>query len=338
MLEDQRPGTVYWIDHYVVGSDDLDRWADFQIKVLGTRPHGGGPEGRRGFILFQDITPCCHHGAMHSPDPLPRGAGLGNGLPRYGLFIRQQDIEQHLRRLDQHGVPHLDPVRTSTEGDTGISIAWQDPDGNQFEFWAPDQLPDGAMAGCTSLGVGRISHGVFESRNLQRTAEHFARFCTLEPMTSPDLPANILVLPLVGGARIIFKQVETFGQRTGGWGKLHAAHAALVVRDEDFWPSYDRMWAEVPEWEYGRERGAFVGAGPDLPARTARHGSPAGVQWFDLRGRGDDWYDWDTNCFHFVGGEPRGGSLVEYEPHTMDWHFPRYLEAQGAAAPQSQRP
>jgi Glyoxalase/Bleomycin resistance protein/Dioxygenase superfamily len=331
MLDDQRPGTVYWIDHYVVGSDDLDRWADFEAKVIGAQPQPPvGREGRR-FIVFQDITPCCHHGAMLSPEPLPPSAGLGKGLPRHGLFIRQEDIDQHLKRLDQLGVPHLDPARTSAEGDEGISIAWEDVDGNQFEFWAPDRLPDGAMTGCTSVGVGRISHGVYECTDLQRAADHFAKYCALEPLASADIPSDTLVLPLVGGARIVYKKVDQIGQRTGGWGKLNAAHAALVVRDEDFWPNYERMWADVPEWPYDRDSRGFVGAGPELPARTARHGSPGGVQWFEIRGRGDDWYDWDTNCFHFMGGDPRGGSFAEYEPHTMDWHLPEYLKANGLA-------
>jgi hypothetical protein len=228
-------------------------------------------------------------------------------------------------------------VRTSAEGEEGISIAWEDPDGNQFEFWAPDRLPDGAMADCTSVGVGRISHGVYECRDLQRAADHFATYCALEPMANADIPSDTVVLPLVGGARIVYKQVETIGQRTGGWGKLHAAHAALVMRDEDFWPAYEKMWENVPDWEYNRETGQFMGAGPDLPARTSRHGSPAGRQWFDLRGRGDDWYDWDTNCFHFMSGGPRNGSLVEYEPHTMDWHFPQYLQEHGLTAPPLER-
>src|SRR5688572_26500934 len=156
MLDDQRPGTVYWIDHYVVGSDDLERWGDFQTRVLGAR---GEKQPGRG-ILFQELTSCSHHGAMLSPDPLPPSAGLGKGLPRHGLFIRQEDIDKHLRRLDENKVPHLDPVRTSAEGDAGISIAWEDPDGNQFEFWAPDRLPAGAMVDETPVGVGRISHGV----------------------------------------------------------------------------------------------------------------------------------------------------------------------------------
>jgi len=331
MSDGERPGAVYWIDHYVVGSDDLERWFDFQTKVIGAQPPAQfGPANRRR-IGFHDLTSCCHHGAMLSPDPLPPSAGLGKGLPRHGLYIRQADIDQHLRRLDQLGVPHLDPMRTSADGDDGIAIAWEDPDGNQFEFWAPDRLPEGAMSECTPLGVGRISHGVYESLDLQREADHFATYCALEPRQSTDVSADTLVLRLVGGARIVYKKVDTISQRTGGWGKLGAAHAALVVRDEDFWPSYDRMWASVPEWQWDTDQGHFVGAGPELPARTSRHGSPAGVQWFEMRGRGDDWYDWDTNCFHFMGGAPRDRAFSQYEPHTMDWHLPTYLAKQGTA-------
>jgi len=329
MLDDQRPGTAYWIDHYVVGSDDLDRWADFQTRVIGAKPQVGPPRG----IVFQDLTHCCHHGAMKGSEPLAPSAGLGKGLPRYGLFIRQSEIDEHLRRLDKLNVPHLDPARTSAEGDDGISIAYEDPDGNQFEFWAPDRLPPGAMAGETELKVGRISHGVFECKDLKRAADHFHTHGKLEPMVSADIPSDTLVLPLVGGARIVYKQVETIGRRTGGWGILHAAHAALVMREQDFWPAYDYMWDTVPEWKWDPQTRQFVGAGPELPARTSRHGSPGGVAWFDIKGRGDDWYDWDANCFHFMGGAPINDSLVEYVPHTMDWYFPQYLKDHGLTAP-----
>ena len=327
MAEDPRSGTVYWIDHYVVGTDDLKRWTEFQSKVIGAR---SGDNFR--VIAFQDITPCCHHGAMLSPEPLPPSAGLGKGLPRHGLFIRQQDVDVHLRRLDDLGVRHLDPMRTSAEGEEGISVAWEDPDGNQFEFWAPDRLPEGAMAGASPVGVGRISHGVYESLDLQRAADHFATYCALEPRQATDVSADTLVLRLVGGARVVYKKVDTMSQRTGGFGKLGAAHAALVVRDEDFWPNYERMWDGVPEWEWDAKQRRFVGAGTELPARTSRHGSPAGERWFDIRGRGDDWYDWDTNCFHFMGGVPHDRQFDQYEPHTMEWHLPQYLEKHGVPA------
>src|SRR5579859_6335148 len=187
MSDQARPGTVYWIDHYVVASPDVDRWTAFMAKVIGaSSPEVVGPEGRR-VIAFQRISPCCHHGAMFTPEPLQPSPGLGKGLPRHGLYVRQQDIDAHLRRLDENNVPHLDPVRTSAAGEEGISVVWEDPDGNQFEFWAPDHLPDGAMTYTTPVGVGRISHGIYESRDLQRAADHFDTFCAVEPATNADV-------------------------------------------------------------------------------------------------------------------------------------------------------
>ena len=58
------------------------------------------------------------------------------------------------------------------------------------------------------------------------------------------------------------------GRRTGGWGILHAVHAALVMREQDFWPAYDYMWDTVPEWKWDPQTRQFVGAGPELPAKT----------------------------------------------------------------------
>jgi hypothetical protein len=328
-VEGSRPGTLYWIDHYVVASADVERWTDFMTRVVGAQSPSGVGRAGRGFIAFQDLTPCCHHGVMFSPEPLPHSPGLGKGLPRHGLYIRREDIDAHLRRLDQFGVAHLDPVRTSSAGEEGVSIVWEDPDANQFEFWAPDRLPEGAMRYATSQGVGRISHAMYESRDLERAADHFDTYCALEPSKNVDTEKDTLVLRLVGGVRIIYKHVDAMHQRTGGWGKLQATHAALVVRDEDFWPNYERMWQSLPEWEWDRVQRAFIGGGPDLPARTARHGSPAGQRWYEIRGRGDDWYDHDTNCFHFMGGAPQDRGFSEYEPHTMTWHLPRYLDNHG---------
>jgi hypothetical protein len=327
MAGEPKPGSLYWIDHYVVASNDLDRWSKFQEQVIGATSLPNQRGG--GFIAFQDITPCCHHGAMRSDEPLPPSTGLGKTLPRNALFIRQEDIDKHRRRLEQYNVPHLDPVRTSSEGEDGISLLWEDPDGNQFEFWAPDRMPEGAMANCTSVGVGRISHVILECQDLQRAADLFAEYGGIEPQPTRDMSADTLVLRTVGGARIIYKKEGPKSQRTGGWGKLQAIHAALILRDEDFWPSYERMWADFPEWELDRETDEFVGGGPDLPARTARHGSGAGRRWYALRGRGDDWYDWDTNCFHFMGGAPTTRSFSEYEPHSMEWQLPRFLETNG---------
>ncbi|HEY3116767.1 MAG TPA: hypothetical protein VGK54_08500, partial [Chloroflexota bacterium] len=149
-------------------------------------------------------------------------------------------------------------------------------------------------------------------------------------LRNADIPNDTLVLPLAAGGRLVFKKVDKLGQRTSGFGKLNACHAALVVRDEDFVPNYKRMFAGLPDWELDEKRN-FINPGADLPPRTARHGSPAGAKFFDVAGRGDDWYDWDSNQFHFFGGAPVNGSMVDYEPHSMEFHVEEILKALGKA-------
>jgi predicted enzyme related to lactoylglutathione lyase len=327
MLEDQRPGTVYWIDHYAVGTNNLERWVDFHERVLGAKTI---PVNRPNPMnIFQEFTGGRHGGFVQAAT-MPPSKGIGQALPRYGFFIRPEDIEAQLRHLDACGVPHTDPIRTSADGDDGTAIYWEDPDANQFEFWAPTHLPDGAMDGCGPLRIGRISHGVFESRDLQRTADFFDRYCALTPLGSADVAADTLVLPLAAGGRIVFKKTASPGERTTGRGVLRDVHTALVLRPEDFWPNYERMWAELPEWDFDAERdGVFSGDWASLPARTAVHPSPAGRSWFAAWSRGDDWYDPDTNLFHFFGGEPREGSMATYDGHSIDDYANEYLEAHG---------
>lgn len=327
MLDDQRPGTIYWIDHYTVGTNDLDRWVDFHERLLGAKTENASPE-RRQRGIFQDL-PNSHHGGFVMREALPPSAGVGKGLPRYALFVRPDDIDEHLRRLDACQAPHSGAARTSADGADGTAIYWEDPDGNQFEFWAPVHMPDGAMNDCGPLKVGRISHVTYESRDLQRTADFFNHFCALEPLAGADIGADTLVLPLAAGGRLVYKKVENLGHRTSGRGVYRDLHTALVVREEDFWPNYERAWAELPDWDFDEQNGRYAGDGTALPARTALHGSPAGRVWKAAFGRGDDWYDWDTNLFHFFVGIPRDGSMATYEPHSIDDYMQPYLAARG---------
>jgi catechol 2,3-dioxygenase-like lactoylglutathione lyase family enzyme len=324
MLEDQRPGTIYWIDHYTVPTNDLDRSIDFHERVLGARTENAPPERRlRG--IFQDMTNC-HHGLFVQREQVPGKSPLGKGYPRHGLFIRPADIDEHLRRLDTCQAPHSDPIRTSAEGEAGTAIYFEDPDGNQFEFWAPDRMTDGAMDDCGPFKIGRISHSVFESRDLQRTAAFFNHYCALDPLVSADIPSDTLVLPLAAGGRLVFKQTDAPGHRTSGRGVYRDLHTALVVRPEDFWQNYERMWAELPEWDFDEQRGRYAGDGTVLPPRMTLHGSPAGRRWKAAFGRGDDWFDWDMNLFHFFVGVPQAGSMRKYEGHAIEDYMGPYLE------------
>jgi predicted enzyme related to lactoylglutathione lyase len=328
MLDDQRPGTIYWIDHYAVGTNDLPRWVKFNEELLGAKTV---PVNRPDPMnIFQDFPSGGRHGGFKQLVPLPATKAPGQAFPRYGFYIHEEDIDHHLRRLDACQAPHSDPIRTSADGEEGTAIQWVDPDGNQFEFWAPKKLPEGVMDNCGPQRVGRISHGVFESRDLQRTADFFDHYCALSPMASSELDNETLVLPLAAAGRLVFKKTEKPGERTTGRGILRDVHTALVLRREDFFPSYERMWAELPEWEFDAERdGIYAGDWESLTARTAVHPSGAGRRWFAAWGRGDDWYDPDTNLFHFYGGEPKGDTMMSYEGRGLDEYAKAYLEAHG---------
>jgi len=319
-----RPGIAYWIDHFTLGTEDLERFIDFHARVFGAPLQTPQPPG----MAFMTVS-ACHHGGFLQRSALPTPARPGNALPRYAYFVRKDDLEEHVRRLDANGVPHTSPIRTAAEGADGLAVRFVDLDGNQFEFWAPDELPEGAMAGSGPLKIGRISHIVYESRDLARTATFFERYCALQALERPGIGRDTLVLSLAAGARLVYERVEQLGGRTSGHGVYRDLHTALVVRDDDFWPSYEPLWANLPDWEFDARRDAPPQGAANLPARTALHGSPAGHAWKRAFGRGDDWYDWDTNLFHYYVGKPVDGTMTHYEGHTIDDFMEEYLAARG---------
>ncbi|HWH75884.1 MAG TPA: VOC family protein, partial [Candidatus Binatus sp.] len=175
MSEVEPKGAVHWIDHYVVGTNDLPGWSYWALHATGLpiRPINGLTTNMRKkntpifcFMWWDDES--CRIGAFLQPENYPPAKELGKDMPRCGFYIRPEDIDKHLRRLDQHKIRHTDPVKNNSEGDDGTTIYFADPDGNQYEFWAPVQMPEGAMDVRTSENVGRISHCVYGSRDLGR--------------------------------------------------------------------------------------------------------------------------------------------------------------------------
>jgi predicted enzyme related to lactoylglutathione lyase len=316
MLDDQRPGAIYWIDHYVVPTADTTRWGDFYTRVLGATPRSeeGRPEradpGGAERTLFTYVG-MCHVGGS------PRAAGLtpGAGFPRYSWYVRTEDVDEHLRRLDANGVGHSGPLHTSEEGEDGVAINFTDPDGNALQFWAPTRLPDGAMEPESPAKVGRLAAAAFESRDLARTADFYGRYCGLDPLESADVASDTAVFPLAGAGRLVFKKADRLGDRTLGHAVYRALHTALVVRDDEFMPAMERMYADLPEWDFDPEALPDLTAdeAAALPARTCIHGSPQGPGWKKALGRGDSFVDWDTAGFHFVAAKPADGSMVSFE-------------------------
>ena len=327
--------SVFWIDHYTIPTNDLRRSIEFHERILGTitMPGTGMPVERGAFQAFSHPELLlrgghCHQGLFVMRDALPASQPPGTGFARHALFVRPEDIGEHGRRLDQHGVVRSEPVRTTAEGEDGTAIYWLDIDGNQFEFWAPRDMPRGAMDDAGPMKIGRISHVVYASRDLQRTADFFARYCGLQALRTAGIAGDTLVFPLAAAGRLVFKRTDEIGPRASGRGVFADCHTALVVAEEDYWPKYERMWAELPEWEYDERERRFAGDGASMPARTLRHGSPAGQKFKVAFGRGDDWVDPDANLFHFVGGRPLNAGMIGYERFFLEDYMDEYLARQ----------
>jgi catechol 2,3-dioxygenase-like lactoylglutathione lyase family enzyme len=322
MMADQRKANVCWIDHCVVPVTDIDRWLEFYAQILGGEERasfGGGPKARTRFT-WVGVN---HVGGSIVP-ALPPGKGLGVAAPRYGYYIRSSEIDEHVRRLDAHAVPHLDPIATDEEGEEGTAIQFEDPDGNQLEFWAPAHLPEGAMDHESPVKVGRIASAAFESRDLNRTLSFYEDLLGLEP--APDTAEGILAFPLAAGGRLVYKQADELGDRTLGHTLYHTLHTALMVRDEAFVPILRHMWESLDEWDYDPRAPVRLATeeAEALPGRTCIHGAPIGYEWKNGTGRGDNYCDWDTNVFHFVPGTPVNGSMANPE-----WADERaYVEAE----------
>jgi hypothetical protein len=337
MLDNEPKGAVHWIDHYVVGTNDMVAWADWAVNAIGLtrRPLIGLTTAARKrnikitcFLWWEGGS--CRIGAFLQPEIFPTAKPLGEDLPRCGYYVRAADIDAHLRRLDRYKIPHTDPVQTAADGEEGTVIYFADPDGNQYEFWAPEKMPAGAMEICTEEKVGRISHVVHGARELTRIAAFFEKYCGMQSELSSKTAEGTLVLRMRAGARLIYKLVDKVDERVCGHGPWWDMHTALTVRDEEFLPNYRRMWEGLPEEEnYKGNLNRSLEEEEALPARTGLHRSPVGLRWKEICDRGDEFYDWDCHAFHFIGGKPltTDGSLALYDAIVQEAYLRELAES-----------
>ena len=337
MINNLEPkGAVHWIDHYVVGTNDMVAWVDWAVNATGItrRPIIGLTTAARkrnikitSFLWWEGGS--CRIGAFLQPEIYSPAKPLGEDLPRCGFYIRPSEVDAHLRRLDRLKIPHSGPIRTAADGDEGKLIFFADPDGNQYEFWAPENMPEGAMDIATECHVGRISHAVFGARDLSRTADFFGKYCGVQAEQNSKTAEGTLVLRMRAGGRLIYKLVDKVDERVSGHGTWWDMHTALTVRDEEFLPSYHRMWAGIPEEKgYKADLNLSIEEQEALPARTGLHRSPVGIRWKEICDRGDEFYDWDCHSFHFIGGRPLkpDGSMALYEAIEQE-HYLQDLAA-----------
>jgi hypothetical protein len=259
-----------------------------------------------------------HIGAFLQNFDLPSTPGPGKSLPRYAYFVRPADMDEHRKRLDEHKVEYEGPVRASEQGEEGMALYFKDPDGTQMELWAPKNMPEGAMELDNPVKLGRVSHLVQESRDLSRTAEFYSKYLSME-VAKGNIPKDTLVMKSAGGSRLVFKEVQKLGPRTGSHVKFDGQHVALVVRDDEFIEAYRRLWDGLPESTY------VPGQPPpnesEIPPRTEQHATVIRGESPDTYGRGIYLYDWDCSVYHFVGTTPVNGAMAHYKV-TIDAGVP----------------
>jgi len=317
---DWRPGAVHWIDHFVAPTNDMVKWEKFIEGALGGRlGHRGGLStvqyNRGGYVRsFYDVG---RHeiGGFLQLDMLPAPHPLGHGLPRYGFFVRPEDIAGHLRRFNELKVEHSDPLQISDGGDEGTVVYFRDTDANEYELWAPKHLPPGAMESGNPTGLGRISHVVLESRDLDRTLDFHGELLALDPIYSADIPKDRLVLRQAGGGRIIFQRIGPDDETRGGT-QWFGVHSALAIRTEHWDEAYGRVWKRTKD---GRKYMGYKDA-PGIEKRreltepfTSHPGSVLRGEWGDPNRRGENFCDWDNNEFHFTNGKFAPGDTSVYE-------------------------
>jgi hypothetical protein len=97
MANDEPRGAVHWIDHRVVGTNDLVKWVDWAVKATGAVPWpmiGITTAARKRnspINCFLDFAKGARQiGAFLQPEVYPEGKGLGKELPRCA-FRRAKD-------------------------------------------------------------------------------------------------------------------------------------------------------------------------------------------------------------------------------------------------------
>ena len=93
-------GAVHWIDHYVVGTNDLPRWSCWALHATGLpiQPINGLTTSMRKkntpiFCFMWWEGGSCRIGAFLQPENYPPAKPLGEDMPRCGFYIRPEDID-----------------------------------------------------------------------------------------------------------------------------------------------------------------------------------------------------------------------------------------------------
>ena len=318
-------GAVHWIDHYVVGTNDMAA-----LELLGGQRHRSARSGRsiglttntrkkniKIFCFMWWEGGSCRIGAFLQPENYPPAKELGKDLPRCGFYIRPEDIDDHLRRLDQHKIPHSDPIKTAADGEEGtvdlfrrsgrqsIRVLGAGPDarrrhGDRHDGKSRPHQPRRLRLARSGANRGVLREVLWHGRwsEIRKPPKaHWCCACAPAPVSSTSWwisSTNASPATALGGTctprsrcakRNSFRTTGVCGTgspKRKALKKLSTIHATRKI--------------------------TFLRAPVCTAARSA-------IKWKEIYQRGDEFYDWDGHAFHFIGGIPLAAdnSMALYE-------------------------
>ena len=117
MVDLEPRGACYWIDHYVVGTNDMAAWSDWAVNAIGltrqpliglTTSHAKKNVKITCFLWWKGGS--CRIGAFLQPEIFPPAKALARIFRAAVFTFTRKTWTGHLLRLDQHKIPHTDPV------------------------------------------------------------------------------------------------------------------------------------------------------------------------------------------------------------------------------------
>ena len=158
----------------------------------------------------------------------------------------------------------------------------------------------------------------------------FEKYCGMEVERNSQTAEGTLILRMRGGSRFIYKLVDQVDERIAGHSPWWDMHTALLVREEEFFPTTGVCGKGFPKRQGPRKTSTIPGKKKTRFQRarvcTAVRRDTSGKR--SIR-RGDEFYDWDGHAFHFFGGIPlkNDGSLALYEGKEQEEYLRELKES-----------
>ena len=204
------------IDHIAIPVRNLQRNQDFYVETLGLKfkTTRRNPDGspRQTYVLAGDNIIGLHLpgiDAATSPSSGPR-IGIGTSPERFA------QVEANLKAA---GHPMRGPIDHDGDMPFSRSLYFDDPDGNHLEFCIRRK---GSQA-------ERISHTLFETRNLSRAIEFYSEALGTD---APLYCGSEVFVPVQNGQMIGLVEVTELAERSTKHGR--GCHMAMNVPQEDF--------------------------------------------------------------------------------------------------------